>query len=107
MLKKTCPWCLERATLNQLGRRPVQKNYKWYQFSRTLQVCPYCAGAVKLGGKAIWFMLLALPVVLSIVVEMFSGINLLESLGLAGIGWGLFWAGCLGAFYFSVFIKVE
>ncbi|MGH1373210.1 MAG: hypothetical protein ACRBBW_14310 [Cellvibrionaceae bacterium] len=52
-------------------------------------------------------MLLALPVVLSIVVEMFSGINLLESLGLAGIGWGLFWAGCLGAFYFSVFIKVE
>lgn len=107
MLEKTCPWCGETPTFNQLGRRPVQKKPKWYQFSRTVNVCPYCAGAVKLGGDAIWFMILAIPTFLSYLVEMFIGFDLLEYLGATSVGWVLLFLGGTAAFIFSVFKKVE
>lgn len=107
MLKKTCPWCDEKATINQLGRRPIQKSPKWYQFSRSVQVCPYCAGAIKLGGKAFWFLVLALPSFLSFLMEIFVGFDLLDNLGATGIGWVLFLIGCVGTYFFSIFIKVE
>ena len=107
MLKKTCPWCGEKATFNQLGFRPVQKTPKWYQFSRNVKVCPYCAGAIKLGGKAIWFMVLALPLFLSFLIESFMGFDVMENLGATDISWLLFSIGCIGTYYFSVFTKVE
>lgn len=107
MLKKICPWCGEKPTFNQLGRRPVPKEPKWYQFSRSVRVCPYCAGAVKLGGKAIWFMLLAIPSFLSFLVDIFTGFDLLGELGATNIGGSLFLVGCISAYLFGVFKKEE
>ncbi|MAZ89977.1 MAG: hypothetical protein CL693_20260 [Cellvibrionaceae bacterium] len=107
MLEKICPWCSEPASVNQLGRRPLQKSLKWYQFSRNVQVCPYCAGPVKLGGKAAWFMVLALPAFLSFLTEAFIGFNFLEAMGTTTIGWALFAIDCAAAYYFAVFEKVE
>lgn len=107
MLKKTCPWCGEKPTFNQLGRRPIHNDPKWYQFSRSVRVCPYCAGAVKLGGKAIWFMVLALPSSLSLLIEMFTGFDALGELGATNVGWMLFLVGCIGTYLFGVFQKEE
>lgn len=107
MLKKTCPWCGENSTFNQLGRRPVHKEPKWYQFSRSVRVCPYCAGAVKLGGKAIWFMILALPLFLSLLIDIFTGIDVLGELGATNIGSVLFLVGCICTYLFGVFKKDE
>ena len=107
MIKKSCPWCFEKTTLNQLGRRPVQKNDKWYQFSKSVQVCPYCAGPVKLGGNAIWFMALTAPIFLSVLIELLTGFNVLDRLGASEIGWVLFLFGCAATLYFSIFTKVE
>lgn len=107
MFKKTCPWCNEKTTLNQLGHRPVQTKLKWYQFSRNLQVCPYCANPIKLDGKGLWFMLLALPFAVSLLIELLFGYDALASLGVKHIAMGLFVAGCLCTYYFSTFIKVD
>lgn len=107
MFEKKCPWCDETPTFNQLGRRPVQKRPKWYQFSRTVNVCPYCAGAVKLGGNAIWFMILVIPTFLSYLTEIFIGFDLLGYLGATDAGLILLLLGCTATFIFSVFKKVE
>lgn len=107
MLKKTCPWCGEKPTFNQLGFRPVLAKPKWYQFSRTVRVCPYCAGAVKLGGNSTWFMLLALPSLVSFLIYVFTGYDALDELGATNIGWALLFAGCLGTYLFGVFQKEE
>ena len=107
MLKKICPWCGEKTTLNQLGRRPVKKKPQWYEFSRSVRVCPYCAGAVKPGGKSMWFVVLALPAFMSFMIDSFTGFNVLKELDAETAGWVLFLLGCIGAYYFGIFEKVE
>ncbi len=107
VLKKQCPWCNKKALFNQLGSRPVQQESKWYQFSRSVKVCPHCAGAVKLGGKAVWFMLLVLPSVLSLVIESFTGYDVLKELNVVNVGWVLFSLGCVATYLFAIFEKVE
>ena len=107
MLKKICPWCGNKATLSQLGRRPVKQKPKWFQFSKSVQVCPYCAGAVKPGGKALWFLVLALPTFLSVLGELFIGIDFLGELQVKNIGWVLLFIGFCGVYVFAKMEKVE
>lgn len=38
-------------TSSQLGSRPIKSHYQRYQFTRNEKVCPYCANAVKMGGR--------------------------------------------------------
>ena len=107
MLEKKCPWCSKRTTLRQLGRRPVKQKPKWFQFSKSVQVCPYCAGAVKAGGKARWFFVLALPSFLSVMGELFIGFDLLGELNATSIGWALLLIGFCGVYVFVELQKVE
>ena len=60
MFAKLCPWCEERITWPaQLGQRPSSVPPKWYQFSRTTAVCPFCNNPVKLSAKGqAWFLLM-------------------------------------------------
>lgn len=107
MLKKICPWCGEKTTFNQLGYRSAQKNSKWYQFSRNVRVCPYCAGAVKPGGKAIWFLVFVLPSFISIIVDLFTGFDFLARFNFTAISWVLVMIGFGGLYVFGVLEKVE
>lgn len=107
MLKKVCPWCGKKTTLSQLGRRPVKQKPRWYQFSRTVQVCPHCAGALKLGGKALWSLVFVLSAFLSVIGELLTGYNFLELLGAQTIGWLLLLIGFAGVFIFSSLEKIE
>ncbi len=106
-MRKQCPWCSEAIGLNQLGRRPALPKPKWFQFSRNVLVCPYCAGAVKLGGQSKWFLLLLLPSFISLLSELITGHALLDSENLRWVGWALFAAGFSGAYLFGQFEKVE
>lgn len=107
MLKKKCPWCGEKTVLNHLGRRPLGEKPNWYQFSRSVQVCPYCAGAVKLSGKAMWFLLLLLPSFLSLIGLLLTGYDFLEQYNATTFGWLMFIGGFAGIYVFGRLEKVE
>ncbi|MFD2165986.1 hypothetical protein ACFSJY_06865 [Thalassotalea euphylliae] len=107
MLKKKCPWCGEKAALSQLGRRPIKQKPNWYQFSRSVQVCPYCAGAVKLSGKAMWFLILLLPSFLSLIGLLITGYDFLEENKADTLGWVMCVFGFTGVYIFGTLEKAE
>lgn len=72
MIKKTCPWCAEKTSINHLGLRPQNKQLKWYQVSRNVKTCPYCAGAVSIGGKGMKFLVLLIPLFVVQLLEIFT-----------------------------------
>ncbi len=51
MLRKECPWCHNPIAMRLLGQRPTKLKYAWYQFTKYVKVCPYCANPVKPGGS--------------------------------------------------------
>lgn len=53
----------------QLGARPALSSAKWYQFSRTVAVCPHCNAPVKHSKKGQAWLLLALPLLVALVIE--------------------------------------
>lgn len=73
MFDKSCPWCHQTISFRQLGRRPYKTKPKWYGITREQQVCPYCANAVKLAGKSLWFVGLTAPLLLVNFLQMFMG----------------------------------
>jgi len=107
VFKKECPWCLEKVSFKQLGSRPVEQKPKWYQFSISVQVCPYCAGAVKVGGKGLWFLILAVPSFLSIIIELVFKYNFMAEFNLSSISWTLLALGFGGAYLFTKLEKLK
>lgn len=107
MFSKVCPWCEAKITLHQLGQRPAKPLPKWYQFSRNVKVCPYCAGAVKLGGRGIWFAVLIAPLFMAILLELSFGIILPDVFYAHEILYSLCLLGFLGVYFAFVFEKVE
>ncbi len=73
MLIKKCPWCENKISPYQLGKRLSAVKPKWYQFTVYLQVCPYCNNPVKLAGKGIYGLILVLPVFLALPLEAIIG----------------------------------
>lgn len=72
-----CPWCEKSIDFPaQLGARPTKDSPKWYRLSlsgsyKTVNVCPYCNGAVKITAKGQLWMLLLLPSSLVIFAKIF------------------------------------
>ena len=73
MFKKSCPWCSKKLYLSQLGNRPPLVKPKWFQFTRNIQVCPYCANSVKLSGRSLYWLLLLLPFFIGLFAQMILG----------------------------------
>ena len=107
MLGKKCPWCNEKISISQLGSRPAKPLPKWYQFSRNIRVCPYCAGAVKPGGKGLWFLVLCAPLFISYAIEIFMGINPYVVKYMQESVWVLFLVGMLLTYWVGGFEKNE
>jgi len=105
MIHKTCPWCENKMTLNQLGSRPKDQINKWYQFSRNIKVCPYCAEPVKLGGSAMKLVYLIIPIFGFTFLEVFFEISLANYWYIGEITWGLAVIGLIGVYIFSIFEK--
>ncbi|GAA5218591.1 hypothetical protein ACFSJ3_08565 [Corallincola platygyrae] len=104
---KTCPWCQNKSKVNQLGSRPALPKPKWYQFSRQVKVCPYCAGAVTFGGKGLWFVVLIMPLFFIVLLELFLGLELQALPYVRSITWGLAALGFLLTYLFFELVKVE
>lgn len=79
MFKKSCPWCNQSISVRQLGRRPYKTKPKWYGITREQQVCPYCAGAVKLAGKSLRFVGLAAPLLVVNFLQIFMGKDVINA----------------------------
>ena len=60
-LEKTCPWCDKNTSFSRLGQRPSKRKPKWYQFTRNVAVCPYCAKPVKPSKRGQAWLLLVAP----------------------------------------------
>ena len=73
MFKKSCPWCGQRMYLSQLGNKPSVIKPKWYQLTRNIQVCPYCAKPVKLSGRGLYWLLLLLPFFVGLFAQLTLG----------------------------------
>ena len=71
-LEKTCPWCEKNTSFSRLGQRPSKRKPKWYQFTRTIAVCPYCAKPVKPGKQGQAWVLLVAPALFAPLVELFN-----------------------------------
>ncbi len=78
MFKKSCPWCDKRIYLYQLGSRPSTVRPKWFQFTRNIQVCPYCAKPVKLSGRGLYWILLLLPFFVGLFAQLIFGKELID-----------------------------
>lgn len=94
MLKKSCPWCAQKIYLSQLGNKPATVKPKWFQLTRNIQVCPYCAKSVKLSGKGLYWFLLLLPYFIALFAQLILGndtlnlsvyINVLMLIGVFGV----------------------
>lgn len=108
MLKKQCPWCDKKITVNGLGTRPIDKDLKWYQFSQNEKVCPYCAKPVTLGGKiAKLFLLLIVPLFILIFIELLTNSNVGSYDYLEEVSWSLSIVGIIGFLVFFRFEKVQ
>ena len=81
MFKKSCPWCDKKIYLSQLGNRPSAVKPKWFQFTRNIQVCPYCANPVKLSGHGLYWLLLLLPFFVGLFSHLIFGNKLINLLG--------------------------
>src|SRR5262245_25960378 len=62
-----CPWCAK--VIVQLGARPASLPAKWYQFSRTVAVCPHCSSPVKHARKGEAWLLLVFPLLFGLVID--------------------------------------
>ena len=69
-LEKTCPWCEKNTSFSRLGQRPSKRKPKWYQFTRNIAVCPYCAKPVKPGKQGQAWVLLVAPALFAPLVEL-------------------------------------
>lgn len=93
MFKKSCPWCAERIYLSQLGYKPSAVKPKWFELTRNIQVCPYCAKSVRLSGRGLYWLLLLLPFFIGLFAQLILG---KEVLNLSGYKYLLMLIGVLG-----------
>lgn len=108
MTLKKCPWCSNSISMNLLGKRPAKIYYKWYQFSSSVKVCPYCANPVKPSGSiAKKFVYLIAPIFALLIVEMFFNTVIANYWYIKNISWVLAGIGFLGFYWFYEFEKVE
>ncbi len=107
MFAKPCPWCGKKSSFHDLGSRPAKPAPKWYQFSRKVRVCPHCAGAVKPGGRGLWFVALIAPLLIFTLLELFGIVLLANAPTLSTAVWIMAGVGFLGAYFFSEYQKVE
>lgn len=81
MFKKLCPWCAKRIYLSQLGNKQSSVKPKWFQFTRNIQVCPYCANSVKLSGRGLYWFLLLLPFFIGLFAQLILGKEVIDLSG--------------------------
>jgi len=67
--------------LSQLGNKPSATKPKWYQITRNIQVCPYCAKSVKLSGRGLYWLLLLLPFFIGVFAQLTLGKEILNLSG--------------------------
>jgi len=107
VFSKECPWCGKKITFSQLGQRPSSIVPRWYQFSRSVKVCPYCSGAVKVGGRGLWCLFLVAPMFIAYVIEIFFGVDPFIVKFMREFFWGMLAVGVFGAYWLSTFEKSE
>ena len=81
MFKKLCPWCDKKLYLSQLGNKPSSIKPRWFQFTRNIQVCPYCANSVKLSGRGLYWLLLLLPFFIGLFSQLILGKEIINLSG--------------------------
>ncbi|HET6633092.1 MAG TPA: hypothetical protein VFG73_10350 [Rhodanobacteraceae bacterium] len=65
-----CPWCESAIGFPaRLGARPSSRPAKWYQFSRSIAVCPYCSKPVKANARSRAWILLTAPLLFLCVAQ--------------------------------------
>ena len=90
MLRKECPWCHNPIAMRLLGQRPTKLKFVWYQFTKYVKVCPYCANPVKPGGKpAKQCLFLLLPLFFLFVLDVFFNLVVPSYWYLGEISWTL------------------
>lgn len=96
MIRKPCPWCDKPIKLSQLGTRPVEAQLRWYQFSQTERVCPFCAKPVAVAGKSVAVAVgFILPLFIFIFLELFGVTDGKLPAGVAELVWGAAFVGLL------------
>jgi hypothetical protein len=96
MFKKSCPWCSKRIYLSQLGNKPSTVKPKWFHITRNIQVCPYCAGSVKLSCRGLYWLFLLLPFFIGLFAQLILG---KEALNLSGYKYILMLIGIFGVVF--------
>lgn len=62
-----CPWCdHELGFPARLGERRSANKPRWYQLTRTVSTCPYCAQPVRPAPSAQRWLLLEFPLILAL-----------------------------------------
>ncbi len=110
MLKKSCPWCEERISFWQLGRRR-KKTITFLTVRNDLLICPYCANPVKPAGKSLYLLLMLLPFFVFPFLPAFADVKLFDLLPIENefvimlSGYLFILAIVIAAFGFSKFVK--
>jgi hypothetical protein len=90
--------------VGQLGARPASSPVKWYQFSRSVAVCPHCSAPVRHSKKGQAWLLFAFPFLLALVIEA-------ATIPLSYVSretyWTLFGLAILGSILFRLTTRLE
>lgn len=105
MLSSECPWCSNKVSTYQLGSRARKIKPKWFQFTRHVQVCPYCNNPIKIDQKSIRWILLVLPLFFIMLARIFLGSDSLPRSPYSEVGYGLAAIGLLVSLFTLKFSK--
>ena len=105
---KQCPWCGNSTYVAYLGKRPSTRKLQWFEFSKHVSVCPHCAHAVKFSSVHQWWYALAVPMVVAILVNVWSFTTRAKSeLISSNVIYASMFVGFIGLLAYSATVRLE